>query len=139
MENITDFKALDKHLKECGKPFKDALVDYYRVLGEQLGFTVRIDASIIEYGINLGKVNLIWLEPKILFSCEFGSLEEILKHLWRIVEYNPEKTVLLLSSGSQCKPEEVVKLVEQSKILKELRERFVVLDVSEKRVVYPRD
>jgi predicted glycoside hydrolase/deacetylase ChbG (UPF0249 family) len=138
IETVSNFKELHEHVKTCGLSFRDAVVDYYRVLGERLGFTVRKDASVIEYGLNFGKVSLIWVEPNTVFCLEFGGSEEILKHLWRVLEHKPDKAVFILSSGSQCKPDYVEKIVRNSYLLSECRDRIIVLDVSEKKVVYPR-
>ncbi|MFH1788734.1 MAG: hypothetical protein ABH834_05095 [Candidatus Altiarchaeota archaeon] len=133
LSKISDFTGLESHVKSCGLPFKEAVIDYYAVLGERLGFNVRKGASVIKYGVNLGKLDLVWLEPNIVFCLEFGSIEEMLAHLWRIQEHSPEQAVFVLSSKSGCKPSDVKRIVENSS----LKDKAVILDVSEKKVAYP--
>lgn len=133
LSKLSDFTELECHIESSSLTFREAIIDYYAVLGERLGFEVRRNASVIKHGVNLGKLDLMWLEPNIIFCVEFGSFEEILKHLWRIQEYDPENAVLVLSSKSACKPADVKKTVENSS----LKDKVIVLDVSEKKVTHP--
>jgi len=133
------FDELAAHVKDSGLPFREAIVDYYAKLGEAQRHTVRTQVSVIQHGLNFGKLELLWLEPRVAFATEFGAFEEILKTLWRLVEFSPDKAVLLLSSKSACKPKHVAALLSNSKPLAELREKCAILDVSENRLVYPLD
>lgn len=137
IQQLSDLEGLSEHVKSCGLPFREAVIDYYKSLGEKLGFTARASSTVIKYGINFGKADLVWVEPNIIFFMEFGSMEDVLKHLWKTVEAKPENAVFILSSVSQCKPEQVKKIVENSDVLDDMRERVVLLDVSGKKVVYP--
>ena len=137
IETVSNFTELEGHVKTCKLPFKEAVIDYYRVLGERLGFTVRKDSSVIKNGLAFGKFSLVWVEPNTVFCLEFGAFEEIFKHLWRVLEHQPDKAVFLLSSGSQCKPDAVEKIIRNSPIIAGLKDKVIVLDVSEKKVVYP--
>ena len=116
--------------------YRDAIISYYKTLGENLGFTVRENPSIIKHGINFGRINMIWLEPNVTITVEFGNFENILGHLWRILEYSPELAVLVLSSKSGCKASDVAKLVEQSELLENKQKKFLIIDVTDKKVVY---
>jgi hypothetical protein len=78
---------------------------------------------------------MIWLEPNIAFAAEFGNLEEIYKHLWRILEYSPNMAVLILSSKSACKADEVMKIIEKSQLIGDRKNIFLVLDITDKKVV----
>ncbi len=133
---IADFVKLEEHVKDSELSYREAVADYYKTLGKKHGFTIRENSSVIKYGVNLGKLDVIWLEPNITFTIEFSSLEEILKHLWRIREFSPELSVLLLSSKSGCKASDVVKLIQNSPLLEEMKDRFMALDLTEKEVVY---
>ncbi len=133
---LTNFEELEKYVKNSELPYREAVIDYYKGLGENHGFTVRKDSSVIRYGINLGKIDLIWLEPNIVFTIEFGNLDEILKHLWCVLEFSPNLAVLLLSSKSGCKAPDVVKLIKNSSVLEKMSKRFLVLDLTEKEVLY---
>ena len=130
-------KALSEHVKSCGLPFREAVIDYFKSLGEKLGFTTRASSTVIKYGVNFGKADLVWVEPNIIFFIEFGPLEDVLKHLWKTLEASPENAVFLLSSASQCKPEQVRKIVENSEALEGVRDKIILLDVSGGKVVYP--
>jgi hypothetical protein len=136
IETLTNFNELDTHVKDSDLSYKEAVIDYYRFLGEKHGFTVRKDSSVIRYGVNLGKMDLIWLEPNISFTIEFGNLEEVLKHLWRVMEFSPNLAVLLLSSKSGCKATDVVRLMANSSVFKKIDMRFLVLDLTEREVLY---
>ncbi len=136
IEILTNFEELEGYVKNSELGYKEAVIDYYKTLGKKHGFTVRKDSSVIRYGINLGKIDLIWLEPNITFTIEFGNLDEILKHLWRILEFSPGLAVLLLSSKSGCKATDVVKLIKNSDVLGEMRGKFLVLDLTEKEIIY---
>ncbi len=136
---ITDFKGLEEHIENSDLGYREAVLDYYKKLGIEQGFTVRENSSVIQYGINFGRIDLIWLEPNTTFTIEFGNLEEILKHLWRIMEFTPELAVLLLSSKSGCKATDVVKVIKNSPVLKEMRDRILAIDLTEKEVIYSRE
>lgn len=134
-ELISDFDALAEHVESSDSPYREAVIEFYRRLGEKQNFSVRKDSSVIKYGVNLGKLDLIWLEPNITFTIEFGGFDEILKHLWRIVEYSPSLSVLLLSSKSGCKAADVSKLIKNSPLLGSMRDRFMILDLTEEEVL----
>ena len=134
-EIISDFDALAEHVESSSLSYKEAVIDFYRQLGEKQNFTVRKDSSVIKYGLNLGRLDLIWLEPNITFTIEFGGFDEILKHLWRIVEYSPSLSVLLLSSKSGCKAADVAKLIKASPLLESMENKFMILDLTEEEIV----
>jgi hypothetical protein len=133
--DITDFSGLDKYVKNPSLKFREAIHQYYKEMGGRLGYTVRENPSVIVKGVNYGKMDMVWVEPKITFSIEFGNLDEIYKHLWKILEFSPNVAVLILSSKSACKAEDVVKIIEKSDIMGDKRDRFLVIDISEKKAV----
>jgi hypothetical protein len=135
LKEVTDLNSLDRYLKSSGMKFREAILRYYKELGEKLGYTVRENASIIKNGVNYGKIDMIWLEPNIVFINEFGNLEEIYKHLWKVLEYMPNDAVFLLSSKSSCKAEDVDKIVEKSSLVGEKKNIFLIMDVTDKKVV----
>lgn len=135
IEELTKFDELDDYVKNSDLKFREAIISYYKELGEKLGFTVRENSSVIQNGINFGKIDLIWIEPNITFTTEFGNFGDILKHLWRILEFSPKISVLILSSNSSCKAEDIVKIIEKSKLVEGYRNIFLVLDITEKKVV----
>jgi hypothetical protein len=133
IELLTDFNGMREYVKKSGLKFKEALVEYYRQVGEKQGFTVLKDSSVIKNAVNYGKVDLIWVEPNTVFCCEFGLLDDVYKHLWRIMVLKPTVAVLLLSGNSQCNPRSVKDMVEKTPELKGIE--FIVLDVTaEKRL-----
>lgn len=135
IDELTDFEGLDEFISNSELKYREALISYYKILGEGLGFTIRENSSVIRNGINFGKIDLVWVEPNITFTVEFGNIEEVLKHLWRTMEFSPTISVLILSSKSACKPGDVVKIIEKSKLVEENRDIFLVLDVTERKVV----
>ncbi len=135
IDELKNFEELEEHTKNSGLKYREAILEYYKNLGEKLGFTVRENSSVIKNGVNSGRLDVIWLEPNIAFAVEFGRFEDILKHLWKLVEFSPSLAVLLLSSKSECKAEKVSELIEKSDITREIKNRFLILDVTEKRVI----
>lgn len=135
IDELTDFEGLDEFISNSELKYREALISYYKILGEGLGFTIRENSSVIRNGINFGRIDLVWVEPNITFTVEFGNIEEVLKHLWRTMEFSPTISVLILSSKSACKPGDVVKIIEKSKLVEENRDIFLVLDVTERKVV----
>lgn len=135
LKEITDLNSLDRYVKSSGLKFCEAILRYYKELGEKLGYSVRENSSVIKNGVNYGKIDMIWLEPNITFTTEFGSPEEIYKHLWKILEYSPNESVFLLSSKSSCKAEDVDKIIEKSGLVGEKKNKFLIMDVTDKKIV----
>lgn len=130
-ELLSDLSGLKEHLKGSELKFRDALIDYYRKLGEEQGFTVVTDSTIIRNAVNYGRMDLVWVEPNVVFASEFGVLDDIYRHLFRIMAAAPSIAVLLLSKNSKCNPQKVKDIVEKTPQLKDID--FVVLDVSSGR------
>ena len=135
IKDIRDFEGLDMYIKSSKHGFRDAIIEYYAKLGGRLGYNVRENATVIRHGINLGKIDLIWVEPDVVFTLEFDSINNLLKNLWKIVEINPGLAVIVLSSKSNCKPSDVLKLIKNSRITKDAKENFMILDIGKKEVV----
>ena len=135
IDELKKFEGLEEHRGNSNLKYREAILDYYKKLGERMGFTVRENFSVIKNGVNSGKLDIIWIEPNITFITEFGKLDDILKHLWKIVEFSPSLAVLLLSSKSECRAEKVSELIEKSDITREVKNRFLILDVTEKKVI----
>jgi hypothetical protein len=136
IDKIADYAALEKSVKSTPDlKYKDSIIAHYKILGTSLGYTVRDNFSVIKNTVNYGKLDLIWVEPNVAFAAEFGSLDDIYKHLWRMLELAPKTAVLVLSSKSACKAEEVVKIIEKSKPTQDHANMFLVLDVTEKKVL----
>ena len=132
-ELFSDFDGLKKHLKGSGLNFREALIDYYRQLGETQGFTALTGSSLIKNAVNYGKMDLVWVEPNVVFAAEFGLLDDVYKHLFRMMVASPGMAVLLLSGNSQCNPGRVKEIVEKTPQLKDIE--FVILDVSTGRTI----
>jgi len=133
IELITDLDGLRRFAKDSGLKFRDALIEYYRQVGEKQGFTVLKDSSVIKNAVNYGKVDLIWVEPNTVFCSEFGVLDDVYRHLWRIMVLKPSVAVLLLSGNSQCSPAKVKEIAAKTPELAGIE--FVVLDVTSGRRV----
>lgn len=136
---LSDFAGLRSYMKvkPAGLSFKEGLLGYYESLGLKYGFTVRRNAPVVKHGINLGRMDLVWIEPNTVFALEFGNFDELLKSLWKITEFKPELAILVLSSKSQCKPAYAAELIKKTPILADLKGKFLVLDVGEEKVAYP--
>jgi len=81
LEELSDLKKLDAFVKDSKLKYRDALIAYYKKLGLDAGFTVRENAPVIRNTLNLGRIDLAYLEPNIAFVFEFGNFEEIYRHL----------------------------------------------------------
>ena len=128
IELLTDFDGMRKSVRESGLKFRDAVIEHYRQVGEKQGFTVLKDSSVIKNAVNYGKGDLVWVEPDTVFCSEFGVLDDIYRHLWRIMVLKPHVAVLLLSGNSQCSPQKVRDIVGKTPELKGIE--FIVLDVT---------
>ncbi|MBU0762294.1 MAG: hypothetical protein KKD39_04660 [Candidatus Altiarchaeota archaeon] len=128
MDLFGDVSELKKHMKDCKLPFKDAIIDYYRMLGERHGFTVLTNSTEIVNSLDYGKIDLVWVEPNIVFIAEFGLLEDIYRHLFKALVVKPSKACLLLSSKSKCSPEKVREIVSKTPELAGIE--FTIIDVA---------
>ena len=131
---LENFSELEKFLQESELTYPQALLEYYQDLGQQMGFTCRENFSVIKYALNLGKLGLLWVEPKVTFTFEFSSLENLFKELVKISEFSPDLAVLVLSSKStHCKLKDVKKFIEESTLFSQ--QKFCLLDLAEKEVI----
>jgi len=128
IEEIADLVGLKTHVKGCQLPFKDAHIDYYRALGERLGFTVVKSPQVIVSGFDFGKLDLAWVEPDIVFFSEYALLEDIYPHLYKVMVLKPAHCVILASSNSKCKPEKIRRLIDATAQLNDTN--FTIVDVA---------
>lgn len=101
VKQITDFRMLQNHVLNSELGFKDAIVECYAVLGEQLGFEVKNPFELSLDGAIIGSLDLVWLDGDELlsaFEVEFGSREEMLAALTKLLLSNAELAVLFSSS-----------------------------------------
>ncbi|HHQ45402.1 MAG TPA: hypothetical protein ENN13_04615 [Candidatus Altiarchaeales archaeon] len=129
---LSGFEALDRHVKSSSLNFKDAIIDYYKNLGKEQSYSVVENASVVNNGIDYGRVELVWVEPQVSFNLEFGKTEDIYKKIFLNLMLEPEHAVFILSSKSQCKPKDVAEIIRKTPQLAGLN--TVVLDVSGKKV-----
>jgi len=140
IDKISNFADLHKFVENSDFGLRDAIIEYYAKLGDDMGFTARKNALVVKRGFNLGKLDLVWIETNTLFCVEFGSFDNIYRRLWQVLEYKPNLTVIILSSKSGCRPDRVKELVAKSPLISELFDvgkSFIILDVSSDAVVYP--
>lgn len=131
MTELPDFAGMTEFIKESRLPYKEAVVEYIAKQGESRNFTVRKYSSVVKHGVNLGKVDVAWLEPNTHFHCEFAKLEDALTGIVQSLEAGAEKIVLVLSSKGAVKPAHVKTLLEDSQILSSFKEKIVLLDVAD--------
>jgi len=136
IELLTNFKELKEDAKKHGSlSFREAIVKYYKQLGEKQGFTVVENSSVIKNAVNYGKVDLVWIEPNTVFCIEFGLLDDIYKHLFKLMQLRPSMAVLILSGNSKCSPEKVGEIVDKTPELSDLKGKTIVLDITGERVI----
>jgi hypothetical protein len=128
VDGIMDGAALKKHIKESKLKFSDAILDYYRRLGEKQGFTCLLNTSVVVNAVDYGRIELAWVEPSTVFTLEFGLPEDLYKHLFKVMVLKPAKAVIVLSSKSRCSPQKVKEMVERTPQLKGTE--FVIVDVA---------
>ncbi len=133
---LCNFEELGKYLKNSNLPFRDAILEYYASLGEKLGFTVRRNSLVVQHGINMGRLDLMWVEPAVVFICEFGEFENLLKQAWKAVEVSPGKIVVITSSKAKCSTKNVCMLVERSEVIGKIRPNFVIIDVNDRISIF---
>jgi len=134
---VTKFSELKEHARKSNLTFRDGIVKYYKEVGEKQGFTVVENSSVIKNTVNYGKVDLVWIEPNAVFCIEFGVLDDIYKHLFRIMLIKPGIAFLILSSNSKCSPEKVRDIVSKTPELEEVGKNTVIIDITGERVVHP--
>jgi hypothetical protein len=132
-ELFSDFAQVKAHTKSSGLKYADAIIDYYRKLGDKQGFTVLSGSTVIKNAYDFGRLELVWVEPNVVFCHEFGLLDDIYRHLWRIMVFRPRVAVLLLSGMSKCSPQKVKEIVSHTPQLAGIE--FIVLDVTGEKLV----
>ena len=137
IELLINFKEMREYAKASKLAFKDAIVRYYKEVGERQGFTTSENSSVIRNTINYGKVDLVWIEPNTIFCLEFGVLEDIYKHFFKVMQMKPSMIVFILSGNSKCSPEKVKEILVKTPELEEIRKNAVIIDVTEGKRVYP--
>ncbi|MBD3260526.1 MAG: hypothetical protein GF334_02415 [Candidatus Altiarchaeales archaeon] len=127
---VSDVGELKKHVKESQLGYRQAIIDYYKCLGESQGYTASVNAAVVRYLWDYGSVDLAWIEPNTTFNLEFGVLEDVYKHLIKNLVLDPEYVVLVLNSKAKCLPEKVLELVSKTPCFKRLSEKIVLVDVA---------
>ncbi|MCX6695247.1 MAG: hypothetical protein NTU61_02995 [Candidatus Altiarchaeota archaeon] len=135
IELLTKFDELKNYAKNSKLGFKEAIVKYYKEVGEKQGFTVVEGSSVIKNTVNYGKVDLVWIEPNTVFCLEFGLLDDIYKHFFRVMQLKPSMTVFILSGNSKCSPDKVKEIIERTPELSAIKGKYAILDVTEGKVV----
>ena len=130
-ELLTDFAGLNAYIKSSDKGYLDALRAYYKMVGEDAGFTVVIGAQIITNSVDFGKVDMAWVESNVLFAFEFGKSEDAYKHLFKFMVAKPALGVMITSSKSSLKPNKVKEMIEATDELSGIK--IIDLDVGEGR------
>lgn len=134
---ITKFDEIKEYARKSKLSFREAVVRYYKELGEKQGFTVVENSSVIKNAVNYGKVDLVWVEPNTVFCIEFGILDDIYKHFFKVMQMSPSMAVLILSSNSKCNPEKVKEILLKTEELQNIRNNTVIVDITESKKIYP--
>ena len=134
---ITKFDEIKEYSRKSKLSFREAIVRYYKEVGEKHGFTVVENSSVIRNVVNYGKVDLVWIEPNTVFCIEFGVLDDIYKHFFKVMQMKPSMAVFILSSNSKCNPEKVKEILLKTEELKDIRDKSVILDITEGKKIYP--
>ena len=137
IELITKFDEIKEYARNSRLSFREAIIRYYKELGEKQGFTVVENSSVIRNTVNYGKVDLVWIEPNTVFCVEFGVLDDIYKHLFKVMQLKPGMVVFILSSNSKCSPEKVKDILLRTEMLDGIRESTVILDITEGKTIQP--
>lgn len=136
IELLTNFKELKEHMKKKSSlGFKEAIVNYYKEVGENQGFTTVENSSVIKNTINYGKIDLVWIEPNTIFCVEFGLLEDVYKHLFKVSQMKPNMTVFILSSNSKCNPEKVKAILDKTPELFDIKKKSIIIDIAGEKVL----
>jgi hypothetical protein len=128
MDVIGNIKDLKNHIKKSKNPYKDAILDYYKLVGETQGYTTLKNTPAIANGIDYGKIDLVWAEPNIIFMCEFGLPEDLYKSLFKATVIKPAKAVIILSSKSRCKPQIAQEIILKTPELK--KTEYEIVDIA---------
>ena len=130
-ETLGDFEELKTYISKSSEKYLDALKDYYIKLGEKNGFTVSKNTSIIRKGVDFGKTDIAWVEINTIFAFEFGVLDDIYKHLFRLMAANAQVSILVLNSKSQCHPDKVESIIKGADFMKG---KYVIVDISKETI-----
>lgn len=126
---LADVENLKKHVKQSKLPFKKAIIEYYKKLGESQGLEVVENTSIIKNGVDYGRIPLSWPDAEVSFNMEFTQIEEIQKHLALNLILNPKHIVMILNSNSDCKPKKVEEIIELTPEYEKIKEKIILVDL----------
>ena len=136
IELLTNFKELKDYAKKNSSlGFKEAIIRYYKELGEKQGFSAVESSSVIKNTVNYGKADLVWIEPNTVFCAEFGLLDDIYKHLFKLMQMKPSMTVFILSSNSKCAPERVKAILDKTPELFDIKNKSLLIDIAAEKTV----
>jgi len=128
MDSLIDTTGLKAHVKASKLAYKDAVIDYFRLLGEKHGFTTLTNTPAIANATDYGRIDLVWVEPNIIFMSEFGIPEDPIQTPIQSHSPKPSKTVIILSSKSRCTPKKAKEIIEKTPELKGMK--YEIIDAS---------
>ena len=137
LRQILDFNSIQSFIQGKEGSFVDLLKEYYFLLGEDLGFESKKDFLVKANNIKLGSLDLAWLDsekPVAGFVVSFGSKEDILSAVWKLVEFNSQYAVLVTSTKAKnFSLEEIRRLLTDFFLRKPPMQSFLAVDVSEEK------
>lgn len=135
VREITSFGALQKFVDEHKENlnFFECIKQHYFELGKNLGYDSKKDSSVLRKGINFSNVELTWASTeKVLaaFEIEFGSKEEMLAGIWKLIELEPQYAVLITSSKAKnFSLKEIEQILRHSHNHKFLETEFLLIEI----------
>ena len=139
VKELTDFKSLQDFVTANEGNLIDLTMGYYTMLGNDLGFRVKRMRLCQFENISLGSADLAWFDDEtlaVLFEFEFGSREEMLAAVAKLLLSKPELAVLITSSRAR-----IFSLEELKHILSELSfgmQQFLVIDLTKEQYIFVR-
>lgn len=137
VKELTDFKSLQDFVTANEGNLIDLTLEYYTMLGNDLGFRVK-RMHLCEFeNIPLGNAELAWFDNDalaVLFEFEFGSKEEMLAAIVKLLLSKPELAVLITSSRAR-----IFSLEELKHIIGELSlgvQQFLVIDLTKEQHIF---
>ncbi len=136
INELIDFKSLQDFVTANEGNLIELTKEYYSMLGSDLGFKVKRNAELSFESVQLGSFDLAWFDDSsiaVLFEFEFGSKDEFLAAIAKLILARPELAVLITSSRAK-----IFSLEELKCIILELTagtQRFLIIDLTKEQYV----
>ena len=133
VSEVTNFKALQGFVTENEGCLVELTKRYYITLGNDLGFKCEAPFKTEINGCSI-ELDIAWFDEsnlEVAFEFEFGTVDEMLAGIAKLMIVNPELAVLITSSKAR-----IASIEKIANVIKELfpySENFLIIDLAEEQ------